>query len=107
MKGSNQVCSKVPTSIHKNVAFGVDSSKLADRTDFVADDMGVWVNNGVDTTYFDISMSTDGQIESVSRAEEGSTAYAVKRVYHTHGTNKSLKKVTAQIECMLLKLHSG
>jgi len=50
--------------------------------------MGVWVNNGVDTTYFDISISTDGQIESVSRAEEGSTAYAVKSVYRTHGTNR-------------------
>jgi len=38
MKGCNQIFSKVPTSIHKNVAFVVDSSKLADRTDFVVDE---------------------------------------------------------------------
>ena len=50
MKHSKDVCSNVPTSIHKNVAFVVDTSKLEDRSDILTDDMGVWINNGVDTT---------------------------------------------------------
>lgn len=101
MKDSNLVCGKVPTSIHKNVAFVVDSSKLGDKTDYLADDMGVWINNGVDSTYFDVSISADGKIEAVIRAS-GPSAYTVKRVYRIHGTNRSLKKVTAAIECMLI-----
>ena len=67
MKDSNQVCSKVPTSIHKNVMFVVDSSKLGNRKDFLEDDTGVWINNGIDTTYFNVLMSADGKIDTVSR----------------------------------------
>jgi len=102
MKESNQVCKKVPTSISKNVSFVVDLSKLADRTDFLADDMGVWINNGVDTAYFEVSMSADGTIDTVTKATSHCPTFTIKRVYRTHGTNKSLKKLTAQIECMLL-----
>lgn len=49
---------------------------------------------------FNVSIS-GGKIEAVTRAS-GSSVYTVKCVYHTHGTNQSLKKVTAQIECMLM-----
>ena len=102
MKDSNQVCSKVPTSIHKNVMFVVDSSKLGNRTDFLEDDTGVWINNDIDTTYFNVLMSADGKIDTVSRATSGSSVYVVKRIYRTHGTNESLKKLTALIECILV-----
>lgn len=102
MKDSKLVCRKLPTSIHKNVAFVVDSSKFENNTDYLADDMGVWINNGVDSTHFNVSLSADGKVEAVTRTSECSSAYTVKRVYRTHGTNQSLKKVTAQIECMFI-----
>ena len=45
MQHSKVVCSNVLTSIHKNVAFVVDTSKLENSSDILAGDMGVWINN--------------------------------------------------------------
>ena len=45
------LCSKVPTGISVNIAFIVDTSKLEDENDLLADDMGVWKNNRVDTEH--------------------------------------------------------
>lgn len=56
MQHSKVVCSNVPTSIHKNIAFVVDTSKLEYRLDILADDMEVWTNNRVDTIYFTVSL---------------------------------------------------
>ena len=56
--------------------------------------MGVWINNGIETTCFNVLMSADGKIDAVRRGTSGSSVYTVKRVYHTHGTNRSLKKLT-------------
>lgn len=103
MNDSNLICSRVPTSIQKNGSFVVDTAKLGERTDFLANDMGVWINNGVDTKYYSVSVSGNGEIESVSPANVGGlSVYTMNRVYRIHGTNRSLKKLTAEIECMLI-----
>ena len=96
LPGSLQVCSTVPVSIEKNVSFIVDTNKLEDSRDILSDDMGAWKHNGVDTAYFNVSMTSDSM--SVERIEKQSTsAYTVKRVYRMHLTNQSLKKLTAFI----------
>ena len=66
--------------------------------------MGVWIiNNGVDSTRFNVSLSAGGKVEAVTRASDCSNpAYTVKCACHTHRTNRSLKKVTAQIECVFI-----
>lgn len=89
MQHSKVVCSNVPTSIHRNVAFVVDTSKLENSSDILADDMGVWINNGVDTTYFTVSVCNT-KIKAVKQASPSipSTSFhTVKRVYRIHGTN--------------------
>lgn len=103
MQHSKVVCSNVPTSIHRNVTFVVDTSKLENRSDILADDMGVWINNGVDTTYFTLSMG-DKKIKAVKQASPSTPSasfHIVKRVYRIHGTNRSLRKLTAYVQCKL------
>lgn len=87
----------MPISIQKNVAFVVDTSRLEHPSDVLADDMGVWKHNGVDTGCFEVSLSSSEiQVEKKAASASG-PFYTVKRVYRVHGTNPCLKKLTAYI----------
>ena len=106
LQGSQFVSTKVPTSICKGVAFVVDLDRLDSKDDVHADDMGVWKNNGVDTTHVRVTFSQ----YHVKRVEKcapprGHSAhtYAVKRVYRIHDTDRSLKKLTACVYGMCLQ----
>ena len=55
---SKLICNTVPISIQKNVAFVVDTSRLEHPSDVLADDMGVWKHDGVDTGCFEVSLSS-------------------------------------------------
>ena len=91
------LCSKVPTSVSSNVVFVVDVNKLDDPNDLLCDDMGVWRNNGVDNVCYLISLS-NGQISTIEkRFFSDETAYTLKHVYHVHGINAGLKKLTVYI----------
>lgn len=91
------VCTKVPSSISSNVAFVVDTSKLEDMEDITADDMGVWKNNRVDTGYVRVSVVEEEiQVEKCGPpASRSGPTYTLKRVYRIHGTNPTLRKLTA------------
>ena len=100
LRSSDFVCTKVPITVNENIAFIVNLDKLDDRKDVLSDDMGVWKHNGVDTSHVRVSF-TMSEVESVqkfhpSTASDTST-YTVKRVYRTHTTDKTLKKLTAYI----------
>ena len=97
LQASQFTCSKVPTSIHKSVSF---INHLEDQKDVVADDMGVWKNNGVDTTRVAVTFSED-HVKEVKRLSSslssGGKIYSVKRVYRTHATDGALKKITSYL----------
>ena len=99
LKSSKFVCSKVPTSISEGVAFVIDLNSLEDRDDLSADDMGVWKNNRVDTNYVEVTIGKSAVhfVKKCSDKDRKSGSYLVKRVYRVHGTDKSLKKITAFI----------
>ena len=59
LQASQFTCSKVPTSINESVSFIINLNHLEDQKDVVADDMGVWKNNGVDTTHVAVTFSED------------------------------------------------
>ena len=97
---SGFVCSKVPTSIHQSVSFVVNLGQLDNHKDVLADDMGVWKHNGVDTVLVSVTF-TEEHVQMVRRLNSsiapGGQIYSVKRVYRTHATDSTLKKVTAYI----------
>ena len=89
----------MPTSISEGVSFVVELNSLENKDDVSADDMGVWKNNGVDTSYIHVTMgkSSVDLVQKCSAKDRKSDTYSVKRVYRTHATDKSLKKITAFI----------
>ena len=56
LKSSKFVCTKVPTSASKRVSFVINLDSLDSKDDASADDVGVWKNNRVDTSYIHVTM---------------------------------------------------
>ena len=82
----------------------MDVDRLENQEDVLADDMGVWKNNGVDTSYVHATLS-EKKVTSVEKCgphSSSANAYKVKRVYRTHATDGTLKKLTAYIYGKLL-----
>jgi hypothetical protein len=95
LDSSSVVCKKVPTSICERVSFIMDIKSLENQDDILSDDLGVWKNNGIDTTYINVTMSSSKEIESIVKCNMKSAAtYSIKRVYRIHCTDNSLKKIT-------------
>ena len=62
--------------------------------------MGAWKNNGVETTHICVSFS-ESEVESVEKCDVDDASrvptYSIKRVYRSHTTDGSLKKLTAYV----------
>ena len=92
----------VPTSICEiceNISFFVDVDHIEDQEDVLADDMGVLKNYGVDTSYVHATLSKRKvtHVEKCGPPSSSSDTHKVKRVYRTHATDGTLKKLTAYI----------
>ena len=98
LRMSRFISTCVPTSICENISFIVDVDHLEDQ-DVLADDMGVWKNNGVDTSYVHATLSKRKvtHVEKCGPPSSSSDTYKVKRVYRTHATDGNLKKLTTYI----------
>ena len=96
LKSSKFVATKVPTSISESMSFVVNLDCLEAQEDIVADDMGVWRNNGVDLTRVRVTFqnSCPVGVKKLS-SKDGHSAYCVKRIYRIHATDASLRKITA------------
>jgi len=86
---SNFVTNKVPTSISESVVFVVNPDCLDVQEDILADDMGVWKNNGIDTTSVNVTFQDllPKEVKKLSSKDVHST----KQVYRIHGTDQSQK----------------
>ena len=95
MKSSKFVATKVPTSISESMSFVVNLDCLDVQEDILVDDMGVWKNNGIDTTNIHVTFqdSFPKEVKKLSSKDVHSpNTYSVKRVYRIHGTDQSQKK---------------
>ena len=61
----SRICSIPPRCVMKNRSFIVDTSKLKDHDDVLADDCGSWKNNGQHKFFYEIN--EDGEYERVGR----------------------------------------
>lgn len=98
LKSSKFVATKVPTSISESVSFVVHLDSLEAQEDIVADDMGVWRNNGVDLTQVRVTFQNccPMEVRKVSSKDvHSANMYCVKGVYRIHLTDQSLRKITA------------
>lgn len=77
----------------------VDLDSLDAKEDIISDDMGVWRNNRTDKIDIEVSFQ-DLSVKEVKKCTSGSLAqnrYLLKRVYRTHLTDQTLRKITAFI----------
>ena len=73
-----------PVRVEDNVSFVIDTKKLKHSKDYKADDMGVWGNNRVDTSYFHCYHSS-GNIEINRITDFDEDAFQMKRIHYKHG----------------------
>ena len=60
--------------------------------------MGVWKNNNVDTCYVKVARDAKKLVKSITKCRsENPSTYKVKRCYHTHGTDSTLRKITTTL----------
>ena len=66
-------------------------------TTFCVMNMGVWINNGVESGQYDVSIM-NGEVSTIQKCSlENEGAYTLKRVYRVHKTCSGLKKLTVSI----------
>jgi len=99
LKSSKFVTNKVPTMICSSVSFVVDLDSLDAKEDIMSDDMGVWRNNRTDRIDFEVTFQNCAvkDIRKCSSDFLSPNRYMLKRVYHTHLTCQTLRKITAFI----------
>jgi len=83
-----EICTQQPIGCTSSNTFVVDLSKLDDRNDIRADDLGVWVNKGVKSSFCNVKFKDD-RIKSVKVLDykpstKHSSVYRLKRTYWVH-----------------------
>jgi hypothetical protein len=96
------VCSKQPIGVVTSSTFFVDLSKLEHRADIRSDDLGVWINKGVRSTYSRILFDDDKIKKIVKMPSKPSvmspSVYRLKRSYWVHAEDHSFQRRLIEIE---------
>ena len=99
LKSSMFVATKVPTMVCRSMSSIVNLDCLDAQHDILADDMGVWRNNGVGRSSVDITFENDLSVKLVKRCSSkdvhSTKTYTLKRIYRVHTTDQTLRKITA------------
>uniref|UniRef100_A0A1X7SXD0 Uncharacterized protein n=1 Tax=Amphimedon queenslandica TaxID=400682 RepID=A0A1X7SXD0_AMPQE len=96
LQSSTFACSTVPTFVNDNVSFLINLDALDDSRDVLADDMGSWRNNGVNTTYINVQVSSI-KVKNITICSLDDATYSLRQFYWIHSTDNSLKKLTAHV----------
>jgi hypothetical protein len=96
------VCSKQPIGVVTSSTFFVDLSKLEHRADIRSDDLGVWINKGVRSTYSRILFDDDKIKKIVKMPSKPSvmspSVYRLKRSYWVHAEDHSFQRRLIELE---------
>ena len=106
----------MPLGIKDDATFIIDTSKLKSPDDIRADDLGVWVNNGVRRVWLtcNVSAQSVSGIEILGRKPSTlpSKHYQLVRSYFFHKGSRDFRKVIVQlfgkhdILLMMYKVHA-
>ena len=91
------------------MTFLVDVSKLKDRDDIRADDLGVWINKGVKSSFCTITIQGDS-VKSVTVLDykpsvKSSNVYRLKRTYWVHSEDKRISRRLFELEGIYHYVH--
>ena len=97
---NNKICCKVPIGIQKNAVFVIDATRLKSPDDIRADDLGVWVNNGVRRSFLTCKSvgNTISKVEVVSKEPNMPLKYyQLMKSYFYHKQSKDYKRIIYQL----------
>ena len=98
------ICLKQPTGCFKSSTFIVDLSKLDHREDIRADDLGVWRNVGVKSTYYSISLDSNSHVRRIKNLKSKrpsvmrNSIYRLKRTYWQHSEDINFSRRLFELE---------
>ena len=104
-----ELCSEQPIGCSSSMTFLVDVSKLKDRDDIRADDLGVWINKGVKSSFCTITIQGDS-VKSVTVLDykpsvKSSNVYRLKRTYWVHSEDKRISRRLFELEGIYHYVH--
>jgi hypothetical protein len=99
----NKVCSKQPVGVTRTSTFFVDATKLSHRHDIRSDDLGVWKNIGVKSTFCSVSFDENNKVKEISKLSSKplvmrSSIYRVKRSYWCHTEDNQFLRRLIEVE---------
>ena len=104
------VCTQQPIGCRTSGTFVVDLSKLDDRDDIKADDLGVWKNQGVRSTYCSIKFESE-EVKKITvlgskPAVMRSSVYRLKRTYWIHAEDNRVCRRIFELEGKTFSMYS-
>lgn len=100
----NEICTEQPIGCTSSMTFLVDASKLHDREDIRADDLGVWVNKGVKSSFCTIKIQGDivqkVDVLDYKLSVKFTSLYRLKRTYWVHSEDKRTSRRLFELEGM-------
>ena len=88
-----------------NCSFLVNCSKLKDRRDIRADDLGTWQHNGVITRYLKVTKDVTGRIKEIRQQPKSfrpikvdANMFLMRRAYHANCTAPDYKRMIVEME---------
>ena len=85
----SRICSVQPRCVKQNKSFLVDTSKLDNVADLLADDCGAWKNNGQHKFYYCQNGDDDGVLEKIPRTATLVSKTLVATLHRHYYINKS------------------
>lgn len=105
----NKICTEQPIGCSSSMAFLIDLSKLDDREDIRADDLGVWINTGVKSSFCNVTFLGDAvqkvNVLDFKPSMNHSSLYRLKRTYWVHGEDKRICRRLFELEGNSYTLH--
>lgn len=85
----NKICAVTPRHVMANRSFIVDTTKLEDTGDLIADDCGGWKNNGQHNFKFDINENELIRLDDKSLC----ASVILQRTYYNNRSSKDFRRI--------------
>ena len=96
------ICTAQPTGCRFSATFIVDTAKLNHRDDIRADDLGVWKNCGVRSTYSSVTFNSNEHVRRVRKMSKPAvmrhSVYRLKRTYWQHSEDSLFCRRLLELE---------
>ena len=93
-----RTCFVVPSNVANDVTFLLNTSALLTPDDWKCDDMGAWLNNGVQRSRFAHRYGTVEEISQDESTPQNATAYTLVRCYYKNTSSSDVKKFVSYLE---------